>query len=70
MRTITIQDDTAKPVVVPKKATIDLQDTLLVCGFILTDVGLLEIYPPAALIFPGVLCFFFAWLLAVAKRKP
>ena len=68
MRNIVITDSTAPEPVGKPSSRIDLQDILLVLGFLCLESGVGAIYIPAALILAGVLFFVFASLIERAKR--
>jgi len=60
-----------RPVCVPEKPEprIDLQDVLIVLGFIGLEVGVGMIYRPAALILGGLILLAFALLIETDKRR-
>ncbi len=65
-----MKDTLTKPqgVLVPAETKrLDLQDALLVVGFLGLESGVAAIYWPAALILGGVICFSFAYLIERAK---
>ena len=47
----------------PANPRFDFQDWLLLLGFLSLESGVALIYPPAALILGGLLCFGFAFLI-------
>jgi len=65
-----MKDTLIKPqgVLVPAETKrLDLQDALLVAGFLGLESGVAAIYWPAALVLGGAICFFFAYLIERAK---
>lgn len=48
---------------------IDVQDVMIVVGFLSLVCGVATIYWPAALIVAGLLFFAFAWLIQLSRPK-
>jgi hypothetical protein len=68
-KTITIHEDGKPPATAPTVRRFDVQDALVVSGFILLEYGVALLSCPVALILAGATFYFFAVLIERARAR-